>query len=144
MHALLREVLVREAHAEGAGVAVLDRHPFVKAWPAARNLALWFLASLQERGLAAFPRRSEFDLPAVGGAPAGRADLVIWEPDRQLPSNIHLLDFKLAADFSPEALAEHQAQLADYRAALEILHPGVQVHSWLISLEGKRWVNPWE
>ncbi|HEX9008804.1 MAG TPA: UvrD-helicase domain-containing protein [Holophagaceae bacterium] len=142
IHALLREVLVRAAVDPAAARAHLAAHPLVRAWPEAGRMAAGLLEDLAARGWDRLPRRTEFELAGAGKAGGvGRADLVLWRPDRQAPEALILVDFKLAAAFPEEVLALHQAQLAGYREALGELHPGVPVEAWLLGLEGRAWVR---
>ncbi|HJU84691.1 MAG TPA: UvrD-helicase domain-containing protein [Holophagaceae bacterium] len=141
VHALLREVLVRHATDPAAALACLEASPALKAFPGARELVLGFLAALEARDWTSLPRRTELPLQAAAASGAtGFADLVVWEPDRAAPSALHLVDFKLAADFGPEQLEGYRQQLARYRAALQARHPGVPVSAELFALGGAGWV----
>jgi superfamily I DNA/RNA helicase len=142
VHALLREVLVRAAVDPAAARAYLGAHPLVRAWPEAGRMAGDLLDDLAARGWDRLPRRTEFELAGAGKAGgAGRADLVLWRPDRRDPEALILVDFKLAASFPEEVLALHRQQLGGYREALADLHPGVPVEAWLLGLEGRAWVQ---
>ena len=142
VHALLREVLVRAAVDPAAARAHLAAHPLVRAWPEAGRMAAGLLEDLGARGWDRLPRRTEFELTGAGkaGGP-GRADLVLWRPDRRDPEALILVDFKLAASFPEEVLALHRQQLGGYREALAMQHPGVPVEAWLLGLEGRAWVR---
>ena len=142
IHVLLREVLVRAAVDPAAARAHLAAHPLVRAWPEAGRMAASLLEDLAARGWDRLPRRTEFELAGAGkaGGP-GRADLVLWRPDRRDPEALILVDFKLAASFPEEALALHRQQLGGYREALALQHPGVPVEAWLLGLEGGAWVQ---
>ncbi len=142
IHALLREVLVRDAEDPASGRAYLTAHPLLEEWPEAERLVTGVLEALASKGWDRLPRRTEFELPGAGRpGGGGRADLVLWEPDRRTPSALHIIDFKLAAAFPPEALELHRLQLAAYRDALAALHPGVPVGAWVVGLEGGGWVK---
>jgi ATP-dependent exoDNAse (exonuclease V) beta subunit len=142
IHALLREVLVREAVDSEATRTYLDAHPLLGKWPEAAALVKGVLSELAARGWHRWPRRTEFELPGAGkSGGGGRADLVLWEPDRHLPACIHLVDFKLAAAFTAEALELHRLQLSAYGEALTAQHPGVAIEAWVVGLEGGGWVN---
>jgi ATP-dependent exoDNAse (exonuclease V) beta subunit len=137
IHALLREVLVRAAEDLAKARTYLAAHPLLREWPEAARLVEGVLDELAARSWDRLPRRTEFELS--GGS--GRADLVLWEPDRREPDAIHVIDFKLAAAFPPEALDLHRLQLAAYREALTALHPDVPVSGWVVGLEGGGWVK---
>lgn len=142
VHSLLREVLIRDAVDPEAAGAYLAAHPLLKRWPEAAGIVQGVLRGLEERGWQRCPRRTEFELPDAGKrGGGGRADLVVWEPERRSPTCIHLVDFKLAATFTPEALELHRAQLEAYRTALAALHPGIAIEAWVVGLEGDRWVK---
>jgi superfamily I DNA/RNA helicase len=142
IHALLREVLVRDAVDPAAARAYLADHPVVKDWPQAQGLVEAVLRELASRGWERLPRRTELELTGAGQAGGGgRADLVLWAPDRRNPVSLHLVDFKLAASFPPETLDLHRLQLAGYRAALQDLHPGTAIEAWVVGLEGGGWVK---
>jgi len=142
IHALLREVLVRDAVDPAAARAYLAAHPLGAQWPEARGLVEAVLRELTERGWHRLPRRTEFDLPGAGRAGGdGRADLVLWAPDRRDPAALHLVDFKLAAAFPPEALELHRLQLGGYRDALCARHPRAAIEAWVVGLEGGGWVK---
>ena len=142
IHALLREVLVREAVEAGACRAYLASHPLVRAWPEAGRMAAEVLEDLASRGWDRLPRRTEFELAGAGRAGgAGRADLVLWRPDRCAPEGLILVDFKLAGRFEEEVLDLHRQQLGAYRAALGAQHPGLPIEAWLMGLEGRAWVQ---
>ncbi len=142
IHALLREVLVRETIDPEAARAYLARHPLTQRWAGAAGLVDAVLQEMGNRHWRHLPRRTEFELPGSGQrGGAGRADLVIWESDRSQPECIHLVDFKLAMDFTPEVLELHCAQLMGYREALAEQHPGARIEAWVVALEGKSWVK---
>ena len=141
LHGLLREVLVRHALDPKAAEIHLQTNPVVARWPQAAKQVRQFLAALHEQGWERFPRRTEFPLPNAGGSgTTGFADLVIWEPDRANPDRIHLVDFKLAETFGELEMEVYRAQLHSYRQALVCLHPGVEIGTWLYSIEGGRFV----
>ncbi len=142
VHGLLREVLVRHA-LDPAGVeAHLLVNPVLVRWPQALGQVRRFLSALQELGWAGLPRRTEFPLANAGGSgETGFADLVVWEPDRANPSRIHLVDFKLAAEFGTLEMDAYRNQLHGYRQALAHLHPGAEIRAWLYSIEGGRFVE---
>ena len=142
IHALLREVLVRDGIDPQQARAYLAQHPLVQAWPKAESMVVGFLNELQERGWASLPRRTEFELEHAGKSGSlGRADLVIWEPLRQAPTRIRVVDFKLAASFSEETLGLHRQQLGAYRQTLAQHFPLAQIEAWVVGLEGGLWVN---
>jgi hypothetical protein len=142
IHALLREVLVRDAVDPGAAQRYLAAHPLLLSWPGAAALVAAVLRGLTERGWARLPRRTEYELPGAGrSGGGGRADLVLWAPDRQNPACLHLLDFKLAASFTEETLDLHRLQLAAYRDALMAQYRRTAVDAWVVGLEGGGWVN---
>ncbi len=142
LHGLLREVLVRHAVDPEAAEAHLQANPVVAHWPQAAEQVRRFLVALHEQGWERFPRRTEFPLPNAGGSgKTGFADLVIWEPDRANPGRIHLVDFKLAEAFGELEMEAYRAQLHSYRQALVCLHPGVEIGTWLYSIEGGRFVE---
>ncbi len=142
LHALVREVLVREAVDPDAARAYLAAHPLLRSWPEAEAMTLDLLVQLQARGWGTLPRRTEFELPGVGkSGGSGRADLVIWEPDRLNPTGIILVDFKLASTFLEETLDLHRLQLNGYREALAKIVPQVPVEAWVVGLEGRIWVR---
>ncbi len=142
LHGLLRETLVRHAVDPKAAEAHLKENPVVARWPQAAEQVHRFLSALQEKGWEHFPRRTEFPLSNVGSrGKTGFADLVIWEPDRASPSRIHLVDFKLAAEFGELEMEAYRHQLDGYRQAVERLHPGVAACTWLYSIEGGRFME---
>ena len=142
LHGLLREVLVRHALDPKAAEIHLQTNPVVARWPQAAKQVRQFLAALQEQGWERFPRRTEFPLLNAGDSgKTGFADLVIWEPDRGNPDRIHLVDFKLAEAFGELEMEAYRAQLHGYRQALAHLHPGIEIGTWLYSIEGGRFVE---
>lgn len=142
IHALLREVLVREGIDPQQARTYLAQHPLIQAWPKAESMVVGFLNELQERGWTSLPRRTEFELEHAGKSGGqGRADLVIWEPLRQAPTRIRVVDFKLAASFSEETLGLHRQQLGAYRQTLAQHFPLAQIEAWVVGLEGGLWVN---
>lgn len=142
IHTLLREVLVRDAVDPRQARTYLAEHPIVQAWPKAGSMVVGFLDALRERGWATLPRRTEFDLERAGKSGGlGRADLVIWEPLRQTPTRIRVVDFKLAGSFSEDVLALHRRQLDAYRQALARRFPQAEIEAWLVGLESGLWVN---
>ena len=66
---------------------------------------------------------------------------MIWEPGRANPDRIHLVDFKLAREFSELEQEAYAIQLEGYRQALARLHPDVEIDAWLYSIEGGRFVK---
>jgi ATP-dependent exoDNAse (exonuclease V) beta subunit len=131
MHAFLRDLLVRWE--DPAFEACLAQPPPVRQ---ARENALRFLGQFEVRGWRRLRRRTE--LPIAGAAASGaegRADLVVWAPDR-----IHLLDFKHAKGFGPEELAGYRAQLQRYGDALRA-REGLPVEAWLVALRSGEWVR---
>ncbi len=142
LHGLLREMLMRYAADPRTTEARLREHPVVARWPQAEAQVRRFFMALQEQGWEIFPRRTEFPLPDAGSASAaGFADLVIWEPGRANPDCIHLVDFKLAREFSELEQEAYAIQLEGYRQALARLHPDVEIDAWLYSIEGGRFVK---
>lgn len=136
MHSFLQGLLLRWPEAS-AFEHFLDQAPPV---PRAREMAQAFLDALDVRGWRHLPRRTEYLLPgAAASGGTGRADLVIWEPDRNQPTDIHLLDYKLSEDFSAEELVGYAAQLGRYAQALG--HPERRVHAYLVALKSARWVE---
>jgi len=142
IHALLREVLVREAVDPAAARTYLAGHPLLHAWPEAGRMAAEVLAELAARGWDRLPRRTEYELAGAGkaGGP-GFADLVLWRPDRRAPEGLILLDFKLAGSFPEEVLDLHRQQLGAYREALAAHHSNLPIEAWLVGLEGRAWVR---
>jgi hypothetical protein len=119
----------------------LGRSPLAAAWPAAARRVRRFLAALEAAGWRNLPRRTEFPLPggsAEGGL--GYADLVVWEPDRQVPARIHLVDFKLAAELDAERLEAYGLQLQGYARVLKARHPQAAIEARLWSLERGEWL----
>jgi superfamily I DNA/RNA helicase len=142
LHALLRELLVRDASDPEAARDYLARHPLLRAWPEAETLARNVLQELHARDWAKLPRRTEFALEGAGKRGGmGRADLVIWMPERRNPAGIIVVDFKLAAAFPAETLELHQSQLAGYREALQHTWPDARIEAWLVGLEGGLWLK---
>ena len=142
IHSLLREVLVRDAIDPEAARIYLGAHPLLRHWPQAADLAQGVLRELVERNWHRWPRRTEFELPGGGKTGGGgRADLILWEPERQSPTRIHLVDFKLAALFTPAALELHRFQLSAYCEAVAIRYPEVAIEAWVVGLEGGGWVQ---
>ena len=142
IHALLREVLVREAVDPAAARAYLAGHPLLRAWPEAGHMVVALLEDLAARGWDRLPRRTEYELAGAGKAGgAGRADLVLWRPDRHTPEGLILVDFKLAGHFTEAVLDLHRQQLGAYREALGRQHSGLPIEAWLLGLEGRAWVR---
>jgi ATP-dependent exoDNAse (exonuclease V) beta subunit len=128
MHAYLRDLLLRWED-ETAFQACLDASPPVAK---AKEMALRALAALEHQGWRHLPRRTELPLAGTAASGAlGRADLVLWAPDRHRPDAIHLVDFKHSSTFDAEALETYRAQLARYAAALSAQAP---VTAWLLAL----------
>lgn len=136
MHDYLQGLLMRWAD-PSAFASLLEQPPAV---PRARDMALALLDALELRGWRHLPRRTEYPLlgAAASGA-TGRADLVIWEPDRSHTTDVYLLDYKLSEDFGPEELAAYTAQMGRYARALG--HPDLRVHAYLVALKSGRWVE---
>jgi ATP-dependent exoDNAse (exonuclease V) beta subunit len=142
LHGLLREVLVREAADPSAARAYLAAHPLLRAWPEAGRMAAEVLEDLSSRGWDRLPRRTEYELAGAGKAgSAGRADLVLWRPDRRAPEGLILVDFKLAGSFQEDVLDLHRQQLGRYREALGAQHPDLPIEAWLVGLEARAWVR---
>jgi ATP-dependent exoDNAse (exonuclease V) beta subunit len=143
IHALLREVLIRDAEDEISAMDHLIAAPLLQTWKGAERVVRTFMEALRAKGWSHLPRRTEFALEgaAVSSASTGYADLVIWEPDRDQPNAIHLIDFKWAAVFSEEELARHTQQLRGYRKVLARLYPGVPIDAQLFALESAAWVQ---
>lgn len=134
IHAFLQDLLLRWED-EGAFQRCLGAPPDV---PQAREMALRLLGQLEARGWRQLPRRTE--LPLAGAAASGatgRADLVIWEPDRRNPDLVHLIDFKLTDAFPPEELGLYRAQLQRYARVLG--GRGIQVQGYLAALKSGHW-----
>ena len=110
-------------------------------WPQAAKQVRQFLRLRPRTRLERF--RAARNSAAGCGHPGktGFADLVIWEPDRANPSRIHLVDFKLAGAFGELELEAYRNQIEGYRQALVRLHPGVEIGTWLYSIEGGRFVE---
>ncbi len=142
IHALLREVLVRDAIDPEAARTYLEAHPLLRHWPEAADLVQDVMRELAERNWHRLPRRTEYELPGAGkSGGAGRADLVLWEPDRRSPTCIHLMDFKLAPTFTAETLELHRLQLSAYHQALATRNPHVAIEAWVVGLEGGGWIK---
>lgn len=136
MHAFLQDLLMRREDA-AAFQARLAAPPEV---PRAAAMARAFFEAFAARGWDAFPRRTELALEGAAASGArGRADLVVWEPDRRDPAAIHLVDFKTSDAFGPEELAKYRAQLQRYADVLR--RPGVPVKGWLVALRSGAWVE---
>ena len=95
---------------------------------------------MEARGLRHLPRRTEMRLAGAAASGAtGRADLVVWEPDRVGPARIHLVDYKHSVAFGPAELAGYREQLRRYATALG--PPAIQVRAWLAALKSGEWVE---
>jgi ATP-dependent exoDNAse (exonuclease V) beta subunit len=142
IHALIREVLVRQAQDASQARTYLSAHPLLRHWPEAKGMVERLLEELETRGWLSLPRRTELELECAGhGGGTGRADLVIWSPDRKRPEKIMVVDFKLSASFSDEILALHQEQVGAYVAALSALYHLALVEAWVVGLEGSIWIQ---
>jgi superfamily I DNA/RNA helicase len=134
MHAFLQDLLLRWEDAS-AFQRCLGAPPEV---PKAGEMALRFLGQMQERGWRHLPRRTELPLEGAAASGAtGRADLVIWAPDRRRPQLIHLVDFKLTEAFSREEWGLYRAQLLRYSRVLALSGARVQAH--LAALKSGHW-----
>ncbi len=128
MHAYLRDLLLRWEDPTAFEACLQAAPPVAQA----RDQALQALATLEARGWRHLPRRTELPLAGTAASGAlGRADLVIWEPDRRHPTGLHLIDFKHSSTFDAAALAAYRAQLARYASALQVQAP---VSAWLLAL----------
>lgn len=134
--------MVRDAIDPEAARIHLGAHPLLRHWPQAADLAKGVLRERVERNWHGRPRRTEFELPGDGKTGGGgRADLILWEPYRQSPTRIHLMDFKLAAIFTPAALDLHRFQLSAYCEAVAMRYLKVAIEAWVVGLEGGGWVQ---
>lgn len=131
VHAFLRDLLVRWEAPEALAACLAAAPPVAQA----RENALRFLAQFEGRGWRHLRRRTELPLPGAAASGAtGRADLVVWGPDR-----IHLVDFKHTHTLGEEELMGYGDQLRRYAAALRS-REGLPVEAWLVVLRSGTWV----
>ena len=120
IHALLREVLVRDAIDPAARPRLPGRpSPVVQTGRRPAVLVEAVLRELAKRGWERLPRRTEFELTGAGRTGGGgRADLVLWAPDRRNPSPSIWWTSSSPPPFCPRPLNSTGFSSAGYRDGL--------------------------